>query len=368
MYPQNTKINQSTLDYSRENEHDKNEYSLRSPYQRSNSQLSSMVHSNGIPSPLKWNVKPRRIIQKSPSIDERSEYLPIVGENRQKRSNYSSMSFNSQLKANNSFDINDIDGARPQPASFIRKKQQLLHNMNTKSHTLANSGRVTPLRIDRNYDSKRYIRVDDLDLKKKPGKFSIPQQHPAGFKDEINMLEYKDIPKQMKLNAQQGRLPFTRRYTNEKYGYSQTMPSSGDILHHVNQTHKDNDPDMKTRRFKADVRRSEPGAYSQYSASCGNSRRNASEIPSTNQSQILEEITRSQAPVVEQAPHHISRRSVDQSNRARVSNRKYLVNTRDFRKLPAAPQGYEYFEEVSQEEEEDEGVAEYPTSKRSIAV
>ena len=102
-------------------------------------------------------------------------------DSRKKRSNYSSLSVEPSRRSKNPLDINDIEGARPQPISFIRKKQQLLNDMKTNSHTLANSGRITPLRIDRSYDSRRYMRVEDIDPRLKPGKIVVNIQPPSGL-------------------------------------------------------------------------------------------------------------------------------------------------------------------------------------------
>lgn len=98
--------------------------------------------------------------------NDEPEYFPEVNDNRSKRSNYTNLSVEPHNRSINHLNINDIDGARPQPMSFIRKKQQLINDIKTNSHSLANSGRISPLRIDRDYDSKRYMRVDDLELKK----------------------------------------------------------------------------------------------------------------------------------------------------------------------------------------------------------
>lgn len=196
----------------------------------------------------------------------------------------------------------------------------------------------------------------------------MPGQLPAGFKDETNMMEYRQIPKQQKLLVQQGRLPFTRRYTIEKYGNDAFLPSGDSILHHVNQTDKDIDPDMRTRRFKADVRRCEPGAYSSNSRSQG-SMHTINQIPSTNQENILKEITQSALPiktpyVVDPSQHSIRYKS----KRVSHSNRKILVTSKDMRKLPPPPEGYEYFEEVSVEEEESEEEAQKKGKRKDQAV
>lgn len=198
----------------RKSSEDEDEYNDK-PYSRAHSQISDIVKDRGIPSPLKWNVKSKRLVRKATNQSESSEYLPSIYEGHEKRSS-STISIGKMPYKRNPLDINDIDGARPQPISYIRKKQQLQNDIKTNSHTLANSGRITPLRMDRSYDSRRYMRVEDLDLKKKPGKVIIPIKEPEGFKEETNMLEYREIPKQQKLLVQQGRLPFTRRYTKEK--------------------------------------------------------------------------------------------------------------------------------------------------------
>lgn len=182
------------------------------------------------------------------------------------------------------------------------------------------------------------------------------------------MIEYRQIPKQQKLLVQQGRLPFTRRYTTEKYGNDAFVPSGTSILHHVNQTDKDIDFDMRTRRFKAEVRRSEPGAYSSNSRS-QESLRTVPHIPPTSQESILKEIT--QPPVPIKSPYAVepSRHSIrNSSNRVSLSNRKILVSTKDMRKLPPPPEGYEYFEEVSVEEEESEDEGQKKRRRKDQAI
>ena len=85
-------------------------------------------------------------------------------------------------------DINDIEGARPQPVSFIRKKQQVMSDIKNNSHTLPNSGRLTPLKLDRSYDSRRYMRVDDIEEKRR-GKIAVPVELPPGLKG-VSLLSF----------------------------------------------------------------------------------------------------------------------------------------------------------------------------------
>jgi hypothetical protein len=241
---------------------------------------------------------------------------------------------------------------------LFKNKQQILHQINSNNHSLSNSGRLTPLRIDRTFDSKRYMRVDDLDLKKRPGRLIIPSKLPEGLKEESSIIDYRTLPKQQKLLAQQGRLPFTRRYTKEKYGEDSSLTQAS-ILYHINQTDKDHDPDMCTRRFKAEIRRTEPNAYS--SQISNYSMQDPREIPSSHQSRLIEEILKPKITHVNEN-NEISKRSKKSSKRVRMSNRKFIVNSRDFNKLPVPPSGYEYFEEVSVEDEESEEEKEFNRS------
>ena len=71
-----------------------------------------------------------------------------------------------------------------------------MNNLKSNNHSLVNSGRVTPLNLQRNFDSKRYMRVNDLDLKKKPGKVIVPQTVPEGLENDADLIRYKQIPKQ----------------------------------------------------------------------------------------------------------------------------------------------------------------------------
>lgn len=178
------------------------------------------------------------------------------------------MSVNPSSKRSNPLDISDIDGARPHPDSFIMRKQQLLYLKNDHPyHSSCAVKQDSPEQLGRRFDSSRYMRVADIEDKNRPGKIVVEKMPPAGFKEDTTMMEYAKIPKQVKLLAQRGRLPFTRRYTKEKFGDETMSRMPDNILHHVDQTHNDHDPHMKTRRFKADVRRSEPGAYSSVSSS-----------------------------------------------------------------------------------------------------
>ena len=138
------------------------------------------------------------------------------------------------------------------------------------------------------------------------------------------MIDYRTLPKQEKLAAQLGRLPFTRRYTKEKYGNDQTASSGYNFMHHINQTEKDVDPDMATRRFKADVRRSEPGAYSSKANSI-RSVSNSSRAPPISQHQILNQIKYSPP---EQSPY------VDPSNRSYRKNSRLLLRNLDIQNVP----------------------------------
>ena len=210
----------------------------------------------------------------------------------------------------------------------------MIDHLNKKSHQSYNSGRLSPLYFERSYDSKRYMRTDDIDVKSATTKPIIPVKHPEGFKDETSMIEYRQIPKQVKLLVQQGRLPFTRRYGREKYGDDKDY-SGGSILYHINQTERDVDPDMRTRRFKAEVRRSEPGAYSTKS----NSVRSMHEIDNINlinpksinstlahvsQKQIIEEIIK---PKISDGSTKVpNSRFADRSNRSIAGNNELLNN------------------------------------------
>mmetsp|Transcript_21758 Transcript_21758/g.19273 ORF Transcript_21758/g.19273 Transcript_21758/m.19273 type:complete len:178 (+) Transcript_21758:656-1189(+) len=164
------------------------------------------------------------------------------------------------------------------------------------------------------------------------------------------MIDYRSIPKQQKMVAQQGRLPFTRRYTKEKYGEEDSYMSSPSFLYHENQTDKDHDRDMSSRRFKAEIRQSQDG--SSYSSKSMKSLKTISEIPSMR-SQIVK--NQSQPNQLK----HISKQKkqleiIKSSQRISPSKRKISVNTKQLKNLPHPPDGYEYFEEMSGEEEESE--------------
>lgn len=321
---------------------------------------------------------------------EKPDYLPEVHDYREKRSHHSSLSGTSDYRAKSSMDINDIEGARPLQDSFIRRKQQVLNQFKTNSHTISNSGRITPLRLDRSYDSKRYMRVDDIDPKNKRGKIVIPVGLPAGFKHESNMIDYRSIPKQQKIATQLGRLPFTRRYTQEKYGNDQTISSGPSILYHINQTEKDNDPDMRTRRFKSELRRYEndiknPNIKStdhlrhiikstQLTHSMEKQEPNLSRVPSNYSYSPLRSGNSAVKVINDPLPNVKNEYGTNQIIEKRTSppnsnhsispsQRRYIINSRDLTRLPPPPQGYEYFEEVSVEEDEDED-EEKPSSIR----
>ena len=212
----------------------------------------------------------------------------------------------------------------------------MIDHIKTKSHQSYNSGRVSPLYFDRSYDSKRYMRTDDIDVKSSTSKPIIPSKHPAGFSDKTNMIEYKQIPKQVKLTVQQGRLPFTRRYGREMYGEEDNNYAEHSILYHANQTEKDHDKDMRTRRFKAEVRRSEPGAYSTKSNSVRsmldadntnliNPKSMNNPIEYTSQKQIIDDIMKPK--MVEGSSQVPNSRFADKSNRSIAGNIELLKSS-----------------------------------------
>jgi hypothetical protein len=121
VFPSLSESQRKSLIVPQVNQKDSNEYDQYQKYQRSVSQLSKIIKHNGIPSPLKWHVKSRRIIRMNSNNSENSEYIIDPNEMRQKRSQYSNMSGNPSQRSHSSMDINDIDGARPQPQSFIQK-------------------------------------------------------------------------------------------------------------------------------------------------------------------------------------------------------------------------------------------------------
>lgn len=168
---------------------------------------------------------------------DKSDYIPEARDKLRRRLN-DSLGKNSVPCLDRLLNSSDIDGASPKPQLFSKKV----------------------LNINKSYDRSNYMNVGDITTKRLPERLMSPIQSPEGFKDETNMIEYKDLPKQIKLKAQQGRLPFTRRYGKERYGHDSEwlFKYQRDILHHVNQTEKDNDPDMCTRRFKAEVRKKRP--------------------------------------------------------------------------------------------------------------
>ena len=315
--------------------------------------LNEIVRSQGIPSPLKWNCKTRRRIKNNNG--SKPEYLPQIHDYKDKRKNSSSISSENLRGAKSSLDINDIEGARPQPLSFIRRKQQIMNSIEKNSHTLPNSGRITPLILDRRYDSRRYMRVDDIDPHK-PGKIIVPVGIPKGLHEGSNIMEYKGIPKQQKLKAQQGRLPFTRRYSKEKYGDDNIRNNDHSILYHINQTDKDFDRDMNSRRFKAELRGSQDpnSSYSNVKSRSMRSIKIAKEIPPSKQRRVVP--NSSQLNKLRNIPSQREKKItlVKSSQKISPSQRKIFVNSKYFRKLPPPPFGYEYFEEISVEEEESE--------------
>ena len=52
---------------------------------------------------------------------ESAAYLPDLDNKREKRQNYSVISSDSRRISRDKFDLNDIDGARPEPISYIMK-------------------------------------------------------------------------------------------------------------------------------------------------------------------------------------------------------------------------------------------------------
>jgi len=347
------------------------------PESRAHSQISHIVKSNGIPSPIKWHATTKRIMLKRGLLkSEASEYDPSSHDmSRKKRQGVSVDPFR---RSKNPLDVKDIEGTRPEPETYIMKKQQFMNSFKGDSQSMVNSGRMSPLDINRTYDSKRYMRVDDIELKGRPGKIEIPSKLPEGFKEDTNMIEYKHLPTQLKITTQLGRLPFTRRYTKEKYGDDPASYSGPSILYHINQTDKDNDPDMCTRRFKSDVRRSEPNAYSEKAHSI-RSGYSSHQLQPINQSQILNQILHSdnmkalpiaeseKAITKESRRNNLSQHSLNKGVDKQIdpmSRHSIAVKTRGSRKSNKLKLrsnhkntniiSGEYYEEVTDEEEESE--------------
>eukprot|EP00344_Euplotes_crassus_P004837 CAMPEP_0197014282 /NCGR_PEP_ID=MMETSP1380-20130617/69677_1 /TAXON_ID=5936 /ORGANISM="Euplotes crassus, Strain CT5" /LENGTH=260 /DNA_ID=CAMNT_0042439181 /DNA_START=380 /DNA_END=1160 /DNA_ORIENTATION=+ len=260
------------------------------------------------------------------------------------------MSVDTSGRRRDPLDVNDKKELGLFPTLILANKLFMKdeYERNIGMSSLPNSGKITPLKMDRSYDSKRYMRVDDIDVKRR-GKIIVPVSIPQGLKKDSNMIEYKGIPKQRKLLAQQGRLPFTRRYTKEKYGNEQPYNNLS-LLHHENQTERDIDPEMRSRRFKAELRRAE--STSTYNSQSVRSIKPMEHPPSSHHSQIMQ----SPSLIKPIKNPKQSRRLVlkESSRRISPSKRKFIVNTRDLRRLPPPPEGYEYFEEVSEEESEEE--------------
>uniref|UniRef100_A0A7S3JAI2 Uncharacterized protein n=1 Tax=Euplotes harpa TaxID=151035 RepID=A0A7S3JAI2_9SPIT len=250
----------------------------------------------------------------------------------------------------------------------------MLNHLKSKSHQSVNSGRITPLHIERTYDSKRYLRVDDINLKNIRDKPIIPVKQPAGLQDETNMIEYKQIPKQEKLLVQQGRLPFTRRYTKEKYGSDYKNYTQESILYHINQTAQDVDPDMRTRRFKADVRRTEPNAYSS-KAESKRSLHSNSEVPSSRhisdkmspiQSNRSFDRRQTEAQEIQtQLPSRHQKSSTHIGSKRHSKHATKYIGGQSIGQLTYVPAPNEYYEEVTVEEEESESENDNPLSKHN---
>jgi hypothetical protein len=168
---------------------------------------------------------------------DKSDYIPEARDKLRRRLN-DSLGKNSVPCLDRLLNSSDIDGASPKPQLFSQKVLNFAHKNQTPHPATIN--------INKSYDRSNYMNVGDITTKRLPERLMSPIQSPEGFKDETNMIEYKDLPKQIKLKAQQGRLPFTRRYGKERYGHDSEwlFKYQRDILHHVNQTEKDNDPDM----------------------------------------------------------------------------------------------------------------------------